>query len=89
MAAFWTGLVGAVLNLAAAVWLLLGFSPNDPRYSKPSKFAVEQHEKGVRVGLRDPGNLSELLRRQQRPVGLVVLGSALQLISVALQAVGS
>jgi hypothetical protein len=88
MAAFWTGLAGAVLNLAAALWLLIGFRPNDPRYAKAGKFGFERHAKGVRVSLPDPGNLSELLRQQQRPVGLVVLGSALQLLSVVLQLAG-
>lgn len=85
VASFWTGLTGAVLNLSAAVWLLVGFRPDDPRYTEPGKFAVEKHEKGFRLRLPDPGNLPELPRRQSRPVGLVVLGSTLQLLNIVLE----
>jgi hypothetical protein len=81
---FITGLIGAVCNLAAAAWLLFGFPPAD--FAEPGTFGVERHDKGVRLSLIDAKNVQRLLRGQRKPIGLIVLGSALQLTSIALAA---
>jgi hypothetical protein len=71
--AWWSSVIGAVLNLSAAGWLLFGFKADNPRYNHPPTFD------------EDPGNVRRLIHDQAKVGGLVVAGSALQLLGVVLE----
>jgi len=70
------GVAGALLSLAAAVWLLVGFNPDDERYSH-----------GGTMGGRHPG-VGNLLRDQNRVGGIAVAGAACQLAAILVQVAG-
>ncbi len=66
---------GACVTTAAAIWLLIGFRPDNTRYTDsgpifPGSFKLE--------------GVSRLLRDQGRVAALVLVGSVLQLLAVAL-----
>lgn len=65
-------IVGVALNLAGSLWLLFGFSPDDERYTKGGTYDGSF-----------PG-VANLLRDQRRVSGLVVAGTALQLLALVL-----
>lgn len=65
-------IAGVLFNLAGAVWLLLGFSPDDDRYTKGVGFDG------------DLPAVSNLLRDQRRVSGFVVLGTTMQLLALVL-----
>ncbi len=78
---FWLAVVGATLSLAAGVWLTLGFDPMSRRY-----LTVEGGGYG-RVPTEATG-VRLLLKHQSRAAGLAVVGGALQLVAVIVQATG-
>ena len=69
VAAWVCSVVGTVLNLSAAAYLLWGMDPDNPRYNTSA--------------LRNRG-LSRYLSDQRRPLARIVAGSTLQLLGIAL-----
>jgi hypothetical protein len=72
---FWLSVAGAGVSMAAAVWLLVGFRPDNPRYHEGSAAALRRTE--------FPG-LRNLLRDQQKAAALVAIGATLQFVGVVL-----
>lgn len=68
-------MVGCVLSVAAAVWLLVGFSPNNPRYVNDGPVFPGEQESKV---------LPQLLKDQRGVAAVVVLGASVQLTGAVL-----
>jgi len=67
----WAAMVGGAISVTAAVWLLVGFSPNNPRYSNDGPLYP-----GMQRSLAVP----QLLKDQRGVAALVVTGSSIQLL---------
>lgn len=79
MISLWLAMAGCAVSAGAAVWLLIGFSPDSPRY--------------VDDGMLYPGAqrsqvLPRLLKDQRWVAALVVLGASLQLLGAVLAIIG-
>lgn len=67
--------IGVAFSLAGSIWLLLGFSPNNPRYV---------NDGGLYPGEQTSTVVPNLLTDQRRPLGLVAIGGGLQVIGGSL-----
>lgn len=70
----WLGIAGAVLSVAAAVWLLVGFRPDDDRYTHSMLYPGRSVHEG----------LQRLLRDQSRVAAVAVSGATLTLLGLVL-----
>ncbi|WP_087874113.1 hypothetical protein [Arthrobacter globiformis] len=75
--ALWLAVAGCGVSAVAAVWLLLGFKPNNPRYVDDGM---------LYPGVQRSQVVPNLLRDQRWAAALVVLGSSLQLMGAVLAA---
>lgn len=76
----WLAMSGCAVSVVAAVWLLVGFNPDNPKY--------------VDDGMLYPGPqrsrvLPQLLKDQRGVAALVVLGASVQLAGAVLSVVGN
>jgi hypothetical protein len=67
--------VGAACGVASALWLYFGFKPDNPRYTRSGPLYPGEFETPV---------VANLLTDQQKPIGLAVFGSTLQLLAAFL-----
>lgn len=72
-------ILGALLSLAAALWLLFGFDPHSARYKEI---------RGGGYPASDPVGLRQLIVDQGKAGALGVAGAVLQLVSVVLALIG-
>jgi hypothetical protein len=76
--ALWLAVAGCAVSAAGAVWLLLGFKPDNPRYLDDGM---------LYPGVQRSQVVPNLLKDQRWVAALVVLGSALQLLGAVFAAV--
>lgn len=75
----WLAVLGCAVSAAAAVWLLVGFSPTNPKYLDDGQLVPGGQISKV---------LPQLLKDQRGAAAVVVLGSALQLTGAVFSIVG-
>lgn len=75
----WLAMVGCAVSAAAAVWLLVGFSPENPKYVDDGMLVPGQQRSQV---------LPQLLKDQRGVAALVVFGASVQLAGAVLSVVG-
>lgn len=75
----WLAMAGCAVSAAAAVWLLVGFSPDNPKYLDDGPLYPGQQRSQV---------LPQLMRDQRGVAALVVLGGSVQLAGAVLSIVG-
>lgn len=75
----WLALAGCAVSAGAAVWLLVGFSPNNPKYVDDGT---------LYPGVQRSQVLPQLLKDQRGVAATVVFGTTLQLGGAVLTVVG-
>ena len=75
----WLAMAGCAVSAAGAVWLLVGFSPDNPKYLDDGPLYPGQQRSQV---------LPQLLRDQRGVAVLVVFGASVQLAGAVLSVVG-
>lgn len=73
-------LSGCALSINAAVWLLVGFSPNNPKYSNDGP---------LYPGMQRSLALPQLMKDQRGVAALVVIGASIQMVGAVLSLVAS
>lgn len=75
----WSAVAGCAVSAVGAVWLLVGFSPNNPKYVDDGM---------LYPGVQRSQVLPQLLKDQRGVASLVVIGTTLQLGGAVLTIVG-
>lgn len=75
----WLAMAGCAVSAAAAVWLVVGFSPDNPKYVDDGQLYPGTQRSQV---------LPQLLKDQRGVAALVVLGASVQLGGAVLSIVG-
>ena len=75
----WLAMAGCAVSAVAAVWLLVGFSPDNPKYVDDGQ---------LYPGVQRSQVLPQLMRDQRGVAALVVAGAAVQLLGAVLSITG-
>ena len=80
MFSLWLAMAGCAVSAGAAVWLLVGFSPDNPRYVDDGP---------LYPGVQRSQVLPRLMNDQRWVAALIVLGAAVQLLGAVMAIVAA